>query len=214
MPSVAKEVMSSVKVDKIVEPDLFTMGNATQSQPPVCPHPSNITPPLSISSPPDADPLLGEASLMSSPRGWGRPRKIRPEVELHLRTVKNRRHRRHSKSGDWESGQGEWHNSEILDLTQAALHSWLYPSLCSLIYDCCVIFASGAENSKGGSQSEDFMKEHVDKRQMLPKESCIEESLYPHSSKFMSSIKETPLPLGTCPQLRPDTLPKVSAIQV
>ncbi|XP_053500356.1 bromodomain adjacent to zinc finger domain protein 2A isoform X3 [Ictalurus furcatus] len=208
MPPVDKEVMSSGKVDNIVEPHLSPMRNATKTHLPFCPHPSNIAPPPSILSPPDADPLPGEASLMSSPRGWGRPRKIRPEVELHLRALKNRR-RRHSKSGGWDSVPGEVHNSEILDLTQSALHSWMHPSQCSLIYGSCDIFASGAENSKGGSQSEDFMKEHIDRRQMLPKESCKEESLYPCSSTFMSSINETPLPLGTSPHLRPVTLPKL-----
>ncbi|XP_058266096.1 bromodomain adjacent to zinc finger domain protein 2A isoform X1 [Hemibagrus wyckioides] len=155
-PSVEKEVMSSVKVDNIVEPQLSPLLSATKTHQPFCPHPSNIP---SISSPADVDPLPGEASLMCSPRGWGRPRKIRPEVELHLRTVKNRR-QRYNKSG--------------------------------------------AENSKGGSQSEDFMKAHKDSRQMLPKE----ESLNPCASTFMSSFKETPLPVGTSPHFRPVTLPK------
>lgn len=197
--------MSSVKVDNVVEPHLSSMGNATKTHLPFCPHPSSIAPTPSISSHSDVDCLLGEASLMSSPRGGGRPRKIRPEVELHLRTVKNRR-RRHSKSGGWYS--------EILPLTQSALHSWLHPSQYSLIYSSYDVFASGAENSKGGSQSEDFMKEHINRRQMLPKESCKEESVYPCSSTFMSSIEETLIPLGTSPHLIPVTLPKVSATQV
>lgn len=214
MPSVEKEVMSSVKLDNIVEPHLSPMCNATKTHLPLCPHPSSIAPPPSISSPPGADPLPGEASLMSSPRGWGRPRKIRPEVELHLRTVKNRRRRRHSKSGGWDAVPGEGQNSEIQDLSHSALHSWLHPSPCSLIYGSSDIFASEAENSMGGNQSEDFMKEHIDRRQMLPKESCKEESLYPCSSMFMSSVKETSLPLGTSPHLTPVTLPKVSASQV
>ncbi|KAB5546472.1 hypothetical protein PHYPO_G00072420 [Pangasianodon hypophthalmus] len=208
MLSVEKEVMSSVKVDNIVEPHLSPMRNATKTHLPFCHHPSSIAPPPSISSPPDADPLPGEASLMSSPRGWGRPRKIRPEVELHLRTVKNRRRRRHSKSGGWDSVPGDGHNSEILDLNQSALHSWSHPSQCSLSVHSVDIFASGAENTKGDSQSEDFMKEHIDRRQMLPKESCKEESLCPCSSTFMSSVKETLLPLGTSPHLKPVTLPK------
>lgn len=58
------------------------------------------------------------------------------------------------------------------------------------------------------------MKEPEDKRQMLPKESCKEESLYPCASMFMPSFKETPLPHGTSPHFKPVTLTKVSATQV
>lgn len=214
MPSDEKEVMSSVKVDTVVEPHLSPMCNATKTHLPLCSHLSSIAPPPSVSSPPGADPLPGEASLMSSPRGWGRPRKIRPEVELHLRTVKNRRRRRHSKSGGWDSAPGEGQNSEIQDLSHSALNCLLHPSPCSLICGSRDILASEAENNMGGNQSEDLMKEHIDGRQMLPKESCKEESLCPCSSLVMSSVKETSLPLGTSPHLRPVTLPKVSATQV
>ncbi|XP_027000849.1 bromodomain adjacent to zinc finger domain protein 2A isoform X1 [Tachysurus fulvidraco] len=164
-PSVEKEFKFPVKVDDIVDPQLSPMHSATNTNQPFCPHPSNIS---SISSAAVVEPLPGEASLMCTPRGWGRPRKIRPEVELHLRTVKNRRHRYNK---------------------------------------------SGAENSKGASQPEDFMKEPEDKRQMLPKESCKEESLYSCASMFMPSFKETLLPHGTSPHFKPVTLPKVSATQ-
>lgn len=94
-PSVEKEFKFPVKVDNIVDPQLSPMLSATNTHQPFCPHPSNIP---SISSAAVVEPLPGEASLMCTPRGWGRPRKIRPEVELHLRTVKNRRHR-YNKSG-------------------------------------------------------------------------------------------------------------------
>uniref|UniRef100_A0A3B4AAU3 Uncharacterized protein n=1 Tax=Periophthalmus magnuspinnatus TaxID=409849 RepID=A0A3B4AAU3_9GOBI len=53
---------------------------------------------------PDEDPLPGTASLMSQPRGRGRPRKIKPEVELHLRTAKIRRRRRSSARSGGEEG--------------------------------------------------------------------------------------------------------------
>lgn len=200
--------MSFVNVDNIAEPHQFPLGNDTSSHPPFCPHPSNIAPPASISSP-DVDLLPGEASLMSTPRGWGRPRKIRPEVELHLRTVKNRRRRR-SKSGGRNSVQGGGHNSEIL--TQAALHSWSHPSPCSQNCGSCDLHASEVENGMGG-ESEDFMKEHIDKRQMLPMISCKEESPDLCQSTLTSSVKETPLPFGTGPHLRPVTPPKVSVTQ-
>lgn len=190
-----------------MEQHQFPLGNDTSSHPPFCPHPSKIVPPSSISSP-DADPP-DEAPLMSSPRGWGRPRKIRPEVELHLRTVKNRRRRR-SKSGGRDSVQGGGQNSEIL--TQSALHSCSHPSSCSLNCGSCDP-ASAVENGKGG-ESEDVMKEHIDRRQMLPNKSCKEESLDPCQSSLTASFKDSPLPLGTGPQLRPVTPPKVSATQV
>lgn len=99
MPFSEKEVMSSVKVDNIEEPQLSSISNATKTHLPFCPSTYNIAPSPLIPSPSDANCLLGEASLMSSSRGGGRPRKIRPEVELHLRSVKNRRRRRHSKLG-------------------------------------------------------------------------------------------------------------------
>ncbi|KAI5095905.1 bromodomain adjacent to zinc finger domain protein 2A [Silurus meridionalis] len=207
MPSVENEVNSSWKVDNIVEPQLSPVCNATKTHQPFCPHPSNIAPPPSISSPSDADPLPGEASLMSSPRGGGRPRKIRPEVELHLRTVKNRR-RRHSRSGSSDVVRGEGQNSEVQDLTQSALHSVWHPSQCSVTYGSCDSFASGAENSKDSGQSEDFMKEHSDRNQMLTNESCKEETPCPCSS--MSSTKETPIAPGISPHLRPVTIPQVS----
>lgn len=203
MSSAEKEGMSSVKMDNIVESHLFPMGNATRAHPPFCPHHSRIAPSLSIPSPLDSDPFLGEASLMSSPRGFGRPRKIRPEVELHLRTVKNRR-RRHSKSGGWDSVQEEGHSSEIL--TQTALQPWPQPSLHSLSCGSCDIIASGVENWSGG-RSEDIIKEHMDRRQMLPKKSCKEESC---QSTFMSSNNK----FGACPHLRPVTVPKVSVALV
>ncbi|XP_053338631.1 bromodomain adjacent to zinc finger domain protein 2A isoform X2 [Clarias gariepinus] len=164
IPFVDREVMSFLKKDNIMEPHLSSVRNTTRTHLPFCLHPSNIPPPPSISPPADADPLPGEASLMSSSRGWGRPRKIRPEVELHLRTVKNRRRRQNK---------------------------------------------TGAENRKGDSQSEDFTKEQTDRRLMSPKELCTEDSLSPCSSILMPSINETPLPLGTCPHLRPVTLAKV-----
>lgn len=171
--SVENEAMLSVKLENMVEPQLFLIPNATETyQTPPHPHPSNIP---SISSSVDVHPPPGEVSLMCSPRGWGRPRKIRPEVELHLRTVKNRRQRQ-SKSGGWNSGE---------------------------------VFALEAKNSKSGSKSEVLIKEHTNSRQMLPNESCNEDSLNPCASAFMPFNEETPL--STSPHLGPVTLPKVSA---
>ncbi|XP_064162855.1 bromodomain adjacent to zinc finger domain protein 2A-like isoform X3 [Anguilla rostrata] len=72
------------------------------------PQPTPAPPPPPVPPPAEADPLPGIASLMSRPSGRGRPRKIKPEVELHLRTAKSRRHRRSSKAGREEEGGGAY----------------------------------------------------------------------------------------------------------
>ncbi|KAJ8359411.1 hypothetical protein SKAU_G00159360 [Synaphobranchus kaupii] len=60
----------------------------------------------------EADPLPGTASLMCTPRGQGRPRKIRPEVELHLRTAKSRR-RRSKVAREEEGGANPHHGDSV-----------------------------------------------------------------------------------------------------
>lgn len=72
------------------------------------PKPEPLPTPPPPAAPPSlrADPLPGTASLMCSPSGRGRPRKIKPEVELHLRMAKNRR-RRGSKEGGANAQPGD-----------------------------------------------------------------------------------------------------------
>uniref|UniRef100_A0AAY4CYT1 Bromodomain adjacent to zinc finger domain protein 2A n=1 Tax=Denticeps clupeoides TaxID=299321 RepID=A0AAY4CYT1_9TELE len=130
-------------------------------------HPS---PPLLCStSPSELDSLPGEASLMSSsPRGRGRPRKIKPEVELHLRAAKNRRRRRSSKSGGDEPVPGAAANGSMPDLTQSTFVSWLSQSQASVTNGAATNGpeAGGPDES---AQSEDMLKETA---LLLPKIPC------------------------------------------
>ncbi|XP_057685295.1 bromodomain adjacent to zinc finger domain protein 2A isoform X1 [Corythoichthys intestinalis] len=93
--------------------------------------PSSPTPQTQILSP-DEDALPGTASLMSTPKGRGRPRKIKPEVELHLRTAKIRRQRRSSvRSMGGEDVPGSPVSTVTTctqDLSQSAFLNWLSQS--------------------------------------------------------------------------------------
>ncbi|XP_061699307.1 bromodomain adjacent to zinc finger domain protein 2A isoform X3 [Syngnathoides biaculeatus] len=77
---------------------------------------------------PEEDPLPGTASLMSSQKGRGRPRKIKPEVELHLRTAKIRRQRRSSVRSAADDGPGSPVTTCTQDLSQSAFLNWLSQS--------------------------------------------------------------------------------------
>ncbi|XP_065142405.1 bromodomain adjacent to zinc finger domain protein 2A isoform X1 [Paramisgurnus dabryanus] len=151
-------VKSEVKVEPPLSPVLST------------PHTSlPCSPPSSQFSPSEVDLLPGEASLMSSPRARGRPRKIKPEVELHLREAKNRRRRRSSRSGGEDSGL----NSPVQDPTQ--------PTFQGATGDGAPVVASGAGEGEDNSQPEDSMREQAEKKgqwfNLLPKEPCDETSL-------------------------------------
>ena len=146
-----------------------------------------ISPPsLSSSPPPPAqsktpspveDPLPGTASLMSSPRGRGRPRKIKPEVELHLRTAKIRRRRRSSKSGGEEGPAVTKNTNGTHDLTQAAFQNWLGQSQGAVTNGTSPPTGEPVE----GRQAEDSVKEMAQKQgqwfNLLPKEPCDPNSL-------------------------------------
>ncbi|MEQ2203976.1 hypothetical protein XENOCAPTIV_006044, partial [Xenoophorus captivus] len=122
------------------------------------------------------DPLPGTASLMSTQRGRGRPRKIKPEVELHLRTAKIRRRRRSSIKSVGEEGPGS-PNSGLLDLTQAAFKSWLSQSQDVMSNGTC----SAAGDAPEGNRPEESIKEMAEKQgqwfNLLPKQPCDDNSL-------------------------------------
>lgn len=216
-----KKELSPVKAEVKEEPPVSPVSNVTKIPLPSSP-PSHSLPSSSLS--PEMDPLPGEASLMSSPRGRGRPRKIKPEVELHLRTVKNRRRRRSSKSGG-EDSIGSGSDVRLQDLTQSPFQTWLSQSQCSLTADTPVL-SSGAGQGEDGNQPEDGMKELAEKSgqwfNLLPKEPCDETSLSQPcapSSTSPSALKEASLPLSATPvPLNPSDLsgilPPVSAAKV
>lgn len=166
---VKKEVGSPVKAEVKVEPPLSPVLSTPQT-------PLPCSPPASQLSPPDVDLLPGEASLMSSPRARGRPRKIKPEVELHLRTAKNRRRRRSSRSGGEDSGL----NSPVQDLAQPAFQAFADQPQDPAA-DSAPVTASGAGQGEDNSQPEDSMREQAEKAgqwfNLLPKEPCDESSL-------------------------------------
>uniref|UniRef100_A0A8B9HC04 Bromodomain adjacent to zinc finger domain, 2A n=1 Tax=Astyanax mexicanus TaxID=7994 RepID=A0A8B9HC04_ASTMX len=158
---VLKEVVSPVKVEVKEEPPVSAVSSD-----------SNLSP--------EVDPLPGEASLMSSPRGRGRPRKIKPEVELHLRTAKCRRRRRSSKSGGEDSVTGAGPDARMPDLTQTAFQTWLSQNQGSASAEAPALL-SGAGQGGDGSQPEDGMKDMAEIRgqwfNLLPKDPCDESSL-------------------------------------
>ncbi|XP_041097771.1 bromodomain adjacent to zinc finger domain protein 2A isoform X2 [Polyodon spathula] len=111
-------------------------------------------------------------SLMNSPRARGRPRKIKPEVELHLKSA---RRRRRSSKATLASGLPEESldlpNHSQQDLNQSAFLSWLSQTQGSL--------QNGADrNSSGldGSAHTDSVKEAAEKQgqwfNLLPKTPC------------------------------------------
>ncbi|XP_066526414.1 bromodomain adjacent to zinc finger domain protein 2A isoform X2 [Hoplias malabaricus] len=202
--SVKKEVSCPVKAEIKEEPPMSPVPSVTKMSLPSSPSHSTPFSPSSCLSP-EVDPLPGEASLMSTPRGRGRPRKIKPEVELHLRTVKNRRRRRSSKSGGEDSIIGAGPDSKMQDLSQSAFQTWLSQPQSSVTADTPDL-SSGADQSQDMSQPEDGMKELAEKRgqwfNLLPKEPCDEVSLSQPcqpSSTSMSPTKDAPLPPSDTP---------------
>lgn len=140
----------------------------------------------------EEDPLPGTASLMSSPRGRGRPRKIKPEVELHLRTAKNRRRRRSSKSAAEETSPGGPASQNGYDITQSAFLAWLSQSQGSLPG----LTSDGLPGAC--SQDGDTVKEMAEKQgqwfNLLPKTPCDGSSLLQSSLPNSASQALTPPP--------------------
>uniref|UniRef100_A0A674ETP5 Bromodomain adjacent to zinc finger domain, 2A n=1 Tax=Salmo trutta TaxID=8032 RepID=A0A674ETP5_SALTR len=149
------------------------------------------------------DPLPGTASLMSSPRARGRPRKIKPEVELHLRTAKCRRRRRSSKSGGEESGVSleTTTTNGTEDLTQSAFSNCLSQLQGAL--------TNGTEPATGmapkGRLPEDSVKEMAEKQgqwfNLLPKQPCDKTSLTEPQAPPSKPPKRLPLTPSTLPAL-------------
>uniref|UniRef100_A0A8B9H276 Bromodomain adjacent to zinc finger domain, 2A n=1 Tax=Astyanax mexicanus TaxID=7994 RepID=A0A8B9H276_ASTMX len=199
---VLKEVVSPVKVEVKEEPPVSAVSSDSKLLLPASPPPSHPLPPLSSLSP-EVDPLPGEASLMSSPRGRGRPRKIKPEVELHLRTAKCRRRRRSSKSGGEDSVTGAGPDARMPDLTQTAFQTWLSQNQGSASAEAPALL-SGAGQGGDGSQPEDGMKDMAEIRgqwfNLLPKDPCDESSLsQPCAPSSTSPVKDMPSPLNVPP---------------
>lgn len=142
--------------------------------PPTLPSsPSSAAPGQAQSFSAEEDFLPGTASLMSTQRGRGRPRKIKPEVELHLRTAKIRRQRRssiRSVGGDKPGSP----SGTTQDLTQAAFQSWLSQSQEAAT-------CSAAGEAPEGNRPERSVKEMAEKQgqwfNLLPKQPCDENSL-------------------------------------
>ncbi|KAM9431401.1 uncharacterized protein ACWYII_018518 [Salvelinus alpinus] len=176
---------------------------------PPAPLPSSLPPKSQTSFPPEEDPLPGTASLMSRPRARGRPRKIKPEVELHLRTAKCRRRRRSSKSGGEETGPSiapEATTNGSQDLTQSAFHNWLSQSQGAI--------TNGTEPATG-SQPEDSVKEMAEKQgqwfNLLPKQPCDKTSLTESQTPPSTPPKRLPLTPSTLPALAAPLLQSVPA---
>uniref|UniRef100_A0A8B9H556 Bromodomain adjacent to zinc finger domain, 2A n=1 Tax=Astyanax mexicanus TaxID=7994 RepID=A0A8B9H556_ASTMX len=204
----AEDILVEVKE----EPPVSAVSSDSKLLLPASPPPSHPLPPLSSLSP-EVDPLPGEASLMSSPRGRGRPRKIKPEVELHLRTAKCRRRRRSSKSGGEDSVTGAGPDARMPDLTQTAFQTWLSQNQGSASAEAPALL-SGAGQGGDGSQPEDGMKDMAEIRgqwfNLLPKDPCDESSLsQPCAPSSTSPVKDMPSPLNVPPFSGP--LPQVSA---
>ncbi|KAL4655498.1 bromodomain adjacent to zinc finger domain protein 2A [Arapaima gigas] len=162
------------------------------------PEPKSEPPPLPTSalspnrhiSPLEVDPLLGTASLMSSPRGRGRPRKIKPEVELHLRAAKNRRRRRSSKVVSEEWTESDTSQRGMQDFTQSAFLSWL-----SQTEGCVPAGVTGTDVHQGEGGPQESVKEMAEKQgqwfNLLPKTPCDSSSVS-QSSVPISSPKDMP----------------------
>lgn len=171
--------------------------------------PSSANPAQAQTSSPEEDPLPGTASLMSMPRGRGRPRKIKPEVELHLRTAKIRRRRRSSVRSGGDEGPGS-PNSATQDLTQAAFQSWLSQSQETMTNGAC----SAAGDAPDGNRPEESVKEMAEKQgqwfNLLPKQPCDDNSLTEAQiptppPKLLPQIPSA-LPALAAPLLQPDPL--------
>ncbi|XP_036390288.1 bromodomain adjacent to zinc finger domain protein 2A-like isoform X2 [Megalops cyprinoides] len=215
--SVTASFISPVKTEPTVDPLVSPPAAAAQ-------------PPLSSPLPPqEDDPLPGTASLMSSPRGRGRPRKIKPEVELHLRTAKNRRRRRSSKAGGEESANNSLAIQNGYDLAQSAFLAWLSQSQGSVTDGLSRVCSQEDESGQ-----QDSMKEMAEKQgqwfNLLPKTPCDPSSLsQSHLSSSPSKeqirsrgVLSTPLPLWSglllstpalCPQVCSTSLQKLDGRQ-
>lgn len=200
------KVITPVKTEVKAEPPLSPgFGTSRTSSPRV-----------SQLSPTEVDPLPGEASLMSSPRGRGRPRKIKPEVELHLRAAKNRRRRRSSRS----AGEDSALNSPVQDLAQPAFQAPLEQPQDTEADGSTPIAASGAGQGEDNNQPEDSMREQAEKRgqwfNLLPKEPCDEASLSQPCENTpapaSSPAKDTPAPLGCDPLAAPPLQPPMTQV--
>lgn len=180
------------------EPKVEEMPTTTPAPPVSSPPPQSQN-----SLPPKEDPLPGTASLMSSPRARGRPRKIKPEVELHLRTAKCRRRRRSSKSGGEESGVSleTTTTNGTEDLTQSAFSNCLSQLQGAL--------TNGTEPATGmapkGRLPEDSVKEMAEKQgqwfNLLPKQPCDKTSLTEPQAPPSKPPKRLPLTPSTLPAL-------------
>ncbi|KAL1021451.1 hypothetical protein UPYG_G00013410 [Umbra pygmaea] len=148
---------------------------------------------------------------MSSPRARGRPRKIKPEVELHLRTAKCRRRRRSSKSGGGGDATLKNMSNGSQDLTQSAFRTWLSQSQGSLPEG--VALAAGAPPE--GSQAEDSMKEMAEKHgqwfNLLPKEPCDNTSLTDPQTPPSTPPRRLPMTPSSLPALAAPLLQSVPA---
>ncbi|KAM6924373.1 bromodomain adjacent to zinc finger domain protein 2A [Xenentodon cancila] len=180
------------KEPKVEEPPMPT------TPPPVLSSsPSSVTPGQAQAFSPEEDPLPGTASLMSTQRSRGRPRKIKPEVELHLRTAKIRRRRRSSIRSDGGEGLGS-PNSTTQDLTQAAFQSWLSHSQPheTVANGTCSMAGEASE----GNRPEESVKDMAEKQgqwfNLLPKQPCDD-----------TSLTEPQMP--TSPGLPPKLLPQI-----
>ncbi|XP_049611848.1 bromodomain adjacent to zinc finger domain protein 2A isoform X3 [Syngnathus scovelli] len=131
--------------------------------------PASETPQAQTLSP-EEDSLPGTASLMSTQKGRGRPRKIKPEVELHLRTAKIRRQRRSSVRLAEEDGPASPVTTCTQDLSQSAFLSWLSQSGHALPSD-----AYTAEPLEG-SQPEESVKIEADDQSQSFKQPSDENS--------------------------------------
>ncbi|XP_077404802.1 bromodomain adjacent to zinc finger domain protein 2A [Vanacampus margaritifer] len=137
------------------EPKTEEVPVATTPPHPTSSSPAPETPQVQTLSPED-DSLPGTASLMSSQKGRGRPRKIKPEVELHLRTAKIRRPRRSSTRSVGEDGPGSPVATCTQDLSQSAFLNWLSQSRHAVSND------DYADEPLEGSQTEEGVKEEAE----------------------------------------------------
>ncbi|KAJ3586897.1 hypothetical protein NHX12_013289 [Muraenolepis orangiensis] len=178
---------------------------ATLASPPTSP--STLSAALALKSetspsPPgdtaEEDGLPGTASLMSQPRGRGRPRKIKPEVELHLRTAKIRCHRRSSARSGGEDGPGSPAGSGDRDLTRSAFRGWVTQEPLN--------GAAMVGDVPGGRRPEDGVKETAERRgqwfNLLPKEPCDSSSLTePQGDPVSPRVPLSTLPIALAASL-------------
>ncbi|XP_026099295.1 bromodomain adjacent to zinc finger domain protein 2A-like [Carassius auratus] len=211
----AEDILASDEVTVSDEPVTYVkvitpVKSEVKAEPPLSPafgvHPPS-SPRVSQFTPTEADPLPGEASLMSSHKGRGRPRKIKPEVELHLREAKNRRRRRSSRSAAEESTL----SSPVQDPPQLSFQTPLEQPQDTEADSNALITASGAGQGEDNSQPEDSMREQAEKQgqwfNLLPKEPCDETSI-------SQPCENTPAPASSPPEdtpAPPDTDPLAPA---